>query len=179
VVEADLVNYPFIDPDTGIEGRFLTSTVTSGSDGDNLFFILLKLPGFRSRWEIVQAVFPEKKGGSRTSLFEPCRNPTLDLAASGIDSKPPIGEIWNSRRNKSCSRETVARFARNRSHPWPRRSIKERFPETFSKMSALGFLGLGIPEEFGGSGGGIVESCIVAEELARHCVSTSASWEPM
>src|SRR5512136_2518755 len=75
-------------------------------------------------------------------------------------------------------RETVARFAREQVGPLAAEiDQKERFPrETFSKMSALGLLGLGIPEEYGGSGGGIVESCIVAEELARHCVSTSASW---
>ncbi len=75
-------------------------------------------------------------------------------------------------------RETVARFAREQVAPLAAEiDQKERFPrETFSKMSALGLLGLGIPEEYGGSGGGIVESCIVAEELARYCVSTSASW---
>ena len=35
---------------------------------------------------------------------------------------------------------------------------------------------MGIPEEYDGSGGGIVEACIVAEELARYCASTAASW---
>jgi isovaleryl-CoA dehydrogenase len=75
-------------------------------------------------------------------------------------------------------RETVARFAREQVAPLAAEiDQKERFPqETFSKMAELGLLGIGIPEEYGGSGGGIVESCMVAEELARHCGSTAASW---
>lgn len=51
------------------------------------------------------------------------------------------------------------------------------FPrETFLKLAGLGLTGLTIPEEFGGSGAGYTESCIVGEELARVCVSTAASW---
>jgi isovaleryl-CoA dehydrogenase len=75
-------------------------------------------------------------------------------------------------------RDTVARFAREQVAPLAAEiDQKERFPrETFSKMAEWGLLGIGLPEEYGGSGGGIVESCIVAEELARHCGSTAASW---
>ncbi len=75
-------------------------------------------------------------------------------------------------------RETVARFAREQVAPLAAEiDQKERFPrETFSKMAEWGLLGIGLPEEYGGSGGGIVESCMVAEELARHCGSTAASW---
>ena len=75
-------------------------------------------------------------------------------------------------------RDTVARFAREQVAPLAAEiDQKERFPqETFSKMAEWGLLGIGLPEEYGGSGGGIVESCMVAEELARHCGSTAASW---
>lgn len=75
-------------------------------------------------------------------------------------------------------RETVIRFAREQVLPLAAEIDQtERFPqETFKKMADLGLLGLGIPEEYGGFGGGIVEACIVAEELARHCASTAASW---
>lgn len=53
----------------------------------------------------------------------------------------------------------------------------ERFPkETFQKMAELGLLGVRIPEEYGGSGKGVTETCIIAEELARVCASTAASW---
>jgi isovaleryl-CoA dehydrogenase len=37
-------------------------------------------------------------------------------------------------------------------------------------------LGIGISEKYGGSGGGIIEACLVAEEIARYCSSTAASW---
>jgi isovaleryl-CoA dehydrogenase len=75
-------------------------------------------------------------------------------------------------------RKTVARFAKEQVAPLAAEiDQSERFPnETFDKMAALGLLGLGIPEEYGGYGGGIVEACIVADELTRHCASTAASW---
>jgi len=48
-----------------------------------------------------------------------------------------------------------------------------RFPaESVKKMAELGLLGLGFPEEYGGSGGGATELCIVAEEICRVCAST-------
>jgi isovaleryl-CoA dehydrogenase len=75
-------------------------------------------------------------------------------------------------------RNTVARFAKEHVAPLASEiDLHERFPkETFDKMAALGLLGVGIPEEYGGSGGGIIEECIIAEELARYCASTAASW---
>jgi len=75
-------------------------------------------------------------------------------------------------------RQSVSRFARDQVAPLAAEiDSQQRFPrETFEKMARLGLLGVGLPEEYGGSGGGIVEACIVAEELARYCVSTAASW---
>ena len=35
-----------------------------------------------------------------------------------------------------------------------------------TKMAELGFLGLSIPEEYGGSGGGLFEACLFVEEMA-------------
>jgi len=53
----------------------------------------------------------------------------------------------------------------------------ERFPsETFKKMSKLGLMGLTVPKEYGGSGGGTTETCIVSEELGRVCMATTISW---
>lgn len=74
--------------------------------------------------------------------------------------------------------DTIARFAKEQVAPLAAEiDQQERFPqETFAKMADLGLLGVGIPEEYGGSGGGIVESCIVMEELARYCASTAAIW---
>ncbi len=50
------------------------------------------------------------------------------------------------------------------------------FPrDTFAKMAAHGFTGIGIPEEYGGSGGGDVEKVIVVSELAKKCGATAAT----
>ena len=48
-----------------------------------------------------------------------------------------------------------------------------RFPaESIKKMAELGLFGIPFPEEYGGSGGGIMESVVVHEEIARVCMAT-------
>ena len=50
-----------------------------------------------------------------------------------------------------------------------------RFPaESIKKIGELGLTGIGFPEEYGGSGGGATELCIVTEEISRVCAATSA-----
>ncbi len=50
-----------------------------------------------------------------------------------------------------------------------------RFPaESIQKMAGLGLMGLGFPEEYGGSGGGTTEFCIAIEEISRICAATGA-----
>ena len=39
-------------------------------------------------------------------------------------------------------------------------------PEIARKLADLGFLGLSIPEEYGGAGGGLYDACLFVEELA-------------
>ncbi|MDA8193101.1 MAG: acyl-CoA dehydrogenase family protein [Thermaerobacter sp.] len=52
----------------------------------------------------------------------------------------------------------------------------ERFPrESWQRAAELGLLGITAPEEYGGSGLGLVEMALVSEELSRVCVSTSAT----
>jgi len=74
--------------------------------------------------------------------------------------------------------QMVDRFGREQVQPLAAEIDKEeRFPhETWEKMADLGLLGVGIPEEYGGSGGGVVEECIVSEGISRYCVSTGSSW---
>jgi butyryl-CoA dehydrogenase len=51
---------------------------------------------------------------------------------------------------------------------------QEEFPWAHvRRMAGLGLMGLGVPQEYGGSGGGLVETALVIEELARSDPSTS------
>lgn len=53
---------------------------------------------------------------------------------------------------------------------------KEEFPWEIVKVSAdSGLMGVSIPEEFGGFGGGVLEYCLVAEELSRVCLGIATS----
>lgn len=62
-----------------------------------------------------------------------------------------------------CARELGTREQRDalngREHP--------HNAEIYKKMADLGWLGVAIPEEYGGSGGGLVDLCLFLEETAR------------
>ena len=48
--------------------------------------------------------------------------------------------------------------------------------DLLDRLSSVGWTGLGVPEELGGNGGGVVEQCLVLEELGRvGCISPLAS----
>ncbi|MCX5768787.1 MAG: acyl-CoA dehydrogenase family protein [Candidatus Hydrogenedentes bacterium] len=52
-----------------------------------------------------------------------------------------------------------------------------RFPaETFKKLADMGLLGLLIPKGYGGRGDTVLACCVVSEEIARACASTSMSY---
>ncbi len=40
-------------------------------------------------------------------------------------------------------------------------------PDVYAKIASLGWLGVAIPEEYGGAGGGAVDLCLLCEEFAR------------
>ena len=72
--------------------------------------------------------------------------------------------------------ETARRFAREEWLPqaagWDARA---EFPiDALRRAAALGFAGIYVGEEFGGSGLGRVDATIIFEELAAACVSTAA-----
>jgi butyryl-CoA dehydrogenase len=53
---------------------------------------------------------------------------------------------------------------------------KEEFPWDIVKISAeAGLMGVSMPEEYEGFGGGILEYCLVAEELSRVCLGIATS----
>ena len=44
----------------------------------------------------------------------------------------------------------------------------------YGKLAAAGYLGISIPEEYGGSGGGLMDQCLLHEELYRGLVPVHA-----
>lgn len=54
---------------------------------------------------------------------------------------------------------------------------KEEFPETLlAKMAEIGLMGATISEEYGGTGGGVMEEVIVLEELSRHSSTVALAY---
>lgn len=49
-------------------------------------------------------------------------------------------------------------------------------PALWSEMADLGWLGIALPEEFGGTGGTIIEQLIIMEELSRHSPALGISF---
>ena len=76
---------------------------------------------------------------------------------------------------QTALRRTVHEFAVRELEPGAaERDLSEEFPwEPLRKMASLGLLGLGIPPEMGGSGGDLVQTAIMTEELARSDPSMS------
>ena len=72
-------------------------------------------------------------------------------------------------------RETVRRFVDQEVRPLAQRIDEDHeVPrELIDKMAKLGFLGIAFPEKYGGVGAGEIGYCILLEELARACASTS------
>jgi acyl-CoA dehydrogenase len=68
-------------------------------------------------------------------------------------------------------REAARRFLAERCTPAAVRKVfegQDRFDRgLWRELAELGYLGIAIPEEFGGSGGGYLELCVIAEELGR------------
>lgn len=48
--------------------------------------------------------------------------------------------------------------------------------ELFAKMSKAGFHGVGVPEEYGGSGGNVLDQCILIRELSRSLGGIAWIW---
>ncbi len=54
---------------------------------------------------------------------------------------------------------------------------KEQFPrEIINNLAETDLLGVAIPEEYGGLGGGCLEFCLVTEELSRGCAGVAVSY---
>ena len=67
-------------------------------------------------------------------------------------------------------RDTVRRLAREKVQPRSREvDLTGEYPsDWFDSFKSAGLLGLAIPEEFGGSGAGILALAIAVEEVAKY-----------
>ncbi|GAA2366650.1 MULTISPECIES: acyl-CoA dehydrogenase family protein [Gordonia] len=81
---------------------------------------------------------------------------------------PIASDIWDSPERREL-RASIAGFAKRHILPyqdeWEREGLIPR--ETHLAAAELGLFGLGVPEEIGGSGGDLIDSMILVEEL--HC----------
>ena len=70
-------------------------------------------------------------------------------------------------------RDSVRRFAESQMMPFVKDWEKQRkYPaEYYKKIAEMGFMGLMVPEEYGGMGGHLVELVILGEEMGRAGVS--------
>lgn len=82
---------------------------------------------------------------------------------------------WFLDEEQDALRESVARIARERIAPRAAEvDATSRYPQDiFELLKDNGLLGITIPEAYGGAGGGLMELCIVVEELARVCTTTA------
>ncbi|PRP87155.1 acyl-CoA dehydrogenase [Planoprotostelium fungivorum] len=73
-------------------------------------------------------------------------------------------------------REAALKFAQDRMEPFAKEwDEKEIFPvDTLREAAQMGFGGIYVPEDVGGSGMGRIEAAIVFEALSSACVSTTA-----
>ncbi|MBI4190428.1 MAG: acyl-CoA dehydrogenase family protein [Betaproteobacteria bacterium] len=74
---------------------------------------------------------------------------------------------------RAMFRDTVRRFAESQMMPFVKDWDKQRkYPaEYYKKISDIGFMGLMVPEEYGGMGGHLVDVVILGEEMGRAGVS--------
>lgn len=71
------------------------------------------------------------------------------------------------------AREFAVRTLKPNAASWDR---EERFPaEALAEAAEMGFMGLTVPEEFGGAGMGNLHGSIMLEEVNRWCASTGVS----
>jgi alkylation response protein AidB-like acyl-CoA dehydrogenase len=63
-----------------------------------------------------------------------------------------------------CQRECGTREQRN---ALTNGGVEAHSDALYSKLAAAGYLGISIPEEYGGSGGGLMDQCLLHEELYR------------
>ncbi len=68
--------------------------------------------------------------------------------------------------SKECPKEYIRRIDEEKEYPL----------ELYKKMAELGWLGLSVPEKYGGVGGNIIDQTLMIEELARYSSAIAISY---
>ncbi|HEU4658917.1 MAG TPA: acyl-CoA dehydrogenase family protein [Capillimicrobium sp.] len=74
-----------------------------------------------------------------------------------------VAELTDERR---AFVESIRDFCRRETATREQRGPEPHNPEIYRRMAELGWLGVAIPEEFGGAGGGLVDLCLLLDETA-------------
>jgi len=85
---------------------------------------------------------------------------------------------FNHSENQNLVRSTIAEFAKKEILPYYKIwDESQEFPRhVFQKLGELGFMGILIPEEYGGAGMGYEEYIVAIEELSKVCGSVGLSY---
>src|SRR4029077_12819936 len=130
-------------------------------------------------------------GCARRSRRPPCARHSRRAAATlvgatsaRIDSRAGGGHMLGFRLNEEQEsfRLAVRSFAEKSLAPRvDELEEREAFPmDLFRELGRLGYLGVGYPEEYGGSGGDMVMRCLLIEEIGRiNCGFAAALLAPV
>ncbi|MFN8673848.1 MAG: acyl-CoA dehydrogenase [Candidatus Sericytochromatia bacterium] len=95
---------------------------------------------------------------------------------SAVESNNKLG-FW-LKEEHLILQQTIRNFAEKEIKPLANKVDEESyFPlDNFKKLGEMGFLGLNIPEEYGGAGADTMSYAIAVEEIGRACGSTGLSY---
>ena len=85
-------------------------------------------------------------------IIYPCRSPSLRSTAP---SPQTVAGLLTKHQSRAAARSLLD-------------AGTESLPAFWAELGGLGWLGLHVPEELGGSGFGLPETLVVVEELGRH-----------
>ena len=115
--------------------------------------------------------------GTRALRVHAGEHPSADIADSG---GPPVSQImadFSLTPEQESLRDLARKFARTEMAPHAAECDRTpRFPEEiYRKAYELGLMNLNVPSEYGGSGLGLFDQCLIVEELAYACGGMTTS----
>jgi len=125
----------------------------------------------------VQCLARRRRGGSEPSPVHAEDHPSRDIADSaGTPVRRPMPDFSLTPEQESL-RDLARKFARTEMAPHAAECDRApRFPEEiYRKAFELGLMNLNVPADYGGSGLGSFEQCLIVEELAYACGGMTTS----